>query len=35
MGNLKETDFKIDRFPKDLQDKMRELYSNSNGKDTV
>jgi len=35
MSNLKETDFKMDRFPKDLQDKMRELYSNSNVKDIV
>ena len=25
----------MDRFPKDLQDRMREIYSNSNGKDTV
>ena len=35
MSNLKETNFKMDRFPKDLKDKMHEIYYNNKVKDVV
>lgn len=33
-GQIEELDFKIERLPKDLQGKFRELYSNGNGNGT-
>jgi len=35
MSSLEEIDFKIDRLPKGLQEKFRELYSNGNGNEAV
>lgn len=34
-GMVEEIDFKIERLPKGLQDKFRELYSNGNGNEPV
>jgi site-specific DNA-methyltransferase (adenine-specific) len=34
-GMVEEIDFKIDRLPKGLQDKFRELYLNGNGNESV
>ncbi len=35
MSSLEEIDVKIDRLPKGLQEKFRELYSNGNGNEAV
>jgi len=35
MSSLEEIDFKIDRLPKGLQEKFRELYSKGNGNEAV